>query len=85
MNISLTKELEEYVAAQVRSGHYSSASEVVREALRGHLREKAERDIQTRIARARADVQAGDIAEATPQFFEEARRRIRRSAGGKSR
>jgi antitoxin ParD1/3/4 len=84
MNISLTKELEEYVAQQVRSGHYSSASEVVREALRGHLREKAERDIQMRIARARAEVQAGDVAEATPEFFEEARQRIRRAARGKS-
>jgi len=34
MNISLTKELEEMVQAQVRSGQYQSASEVIREALR---------------------------------------------------
>lgn len=34
MNVSLTPELEAYVAGKVESGRYSSASEVVREALR---------------------------------------------------
>jgi antitoxin ParD1/3/4 len=34
MNVSLTSELEEFVAGKVKSGRYSSASEVVREALR---------------------------------------------------
>lgn len=83
MNISLTKELEDYVAAQVRSGHYSSASEVVREALRSHLREKMEHDLQARIASARADVAAGAMVEATPEFFEGARQRIRQNSRGK--
>jgi antitoxin ParD1/3/4 len=34
MNVSLTPELEAFVAHKVRSGRYTSASEVVREALR---------------------------------------------------
>lgn len=34
MNVSLTPELEEFVASKVQSGRYGSASEVVREALR---------------------------------------------------
>jgi antitoxin ParD1/3/4 len=34
MNVSLTAELETVIAEKVRSGLYSSASEVVREALR---------------------------------------------------
>ncbi len=34
MNVSLTAELDQFVAAKVSSGRYSSASEVVREALR---------------------------------------------------
>lgn len=34
MNVSLTPELEKFVSAKVRAGRYSSASEVVREALR---------------------------------------------------
>ena len=34
MNVSLTPELDQFVAAKVASGRYTSASEVVREALR---------------------------------------------------
>jgi antitoxin ParD1/3/4 len=34
MNVSLTPELESFVAIKVDSGRYTSASEVVREALR---------------------------------------------------
>ena len=34
MNVSLTEELGEFVKAKVSSGRYTSASEVVREALR---------------------------------------------------
>jgi antitoxin ParD1/3/4 len=34
MNVSLTPELEKFVSAKVRAGRYTSASEVVREALR---------------------------------------------------
>ena len=34
MNVSLTPELEKFVATKVESGRYTSASEVVREALR---------------------------------------------------
>jgi antitoxin ParD1/3/4 len=83
MNVSLTKELEEYVSSQVRSGHYSSASEVVREALRAHLRENMERGLQARVERARAEVAAGAVIEATPEFFERARDRIRQASGTK--
>lgn len=34
MNISLTKELEQFVQSKVKQGFYQSASEVVREGLR---------------------------------------------------
>ncbi|MGO8758319.1 MAG: type II toxin-antitoxin system ParD family antitoxin [Terracidiphilus sp.] len=34
MNVSLTPELDKFVAGKVESGLYTSASEVVREALR---------------------------------------------------
>ncbi len=34
MNVSLTPEMERFVSDKVESGHYHSASEVVREALR---------------------------------------------------
>lgn len=46
MNVSLTPELDRFVAEKVASGRYTSASEVVREALRlleEHDRSRAER------------------------------------------
>ena len=52
MNVSLTTELEKIVAEKVVSGHYASASEVVREALRLLY----ERD---QLSQLRQDVQQG--------------------------
>ena len=48
MNVSLTPELEEFVAGKVESGRYNSASEVVREALR--LLEEHDRSRATQLA-----------------------------------
>ena len=57
MNVSLTKELEELVAAKVKTGRYLSASEVVREALR--LLEERDRIKEMRLAELRKDIQKG--------------------------
>ena len=57
MNVSLTPELEELVAAKVASGRYLSASEVVREALR--LFEQFEQQKSERLREIKRDVQAG--------------------------
>jgi antitoxin ParD1/3/4 len=46
MNVSLTPELEKYVADKVATGRYTSASEVVREALRLLEREEKSREQQ---------------------------------------
>jgi antitoxin ParD1/3/4 len=48
MNVSLTPELEKFVAVKVDSGRYTSASEVVREALR--LLEEHDRSRRAQIA-----------------------------------
>ena len=48
MNVSLTRELEEFVQSKVDTGRYNSASEVVREALR--LLEEHEQARATQVA-----------------------------------
>lgn len=48
MNVSLTPELEQFVSTKVGSGRYTSASEVVREALR--LLEEHDQARSTQIA-----------------------------------
>jgi antitoxin ParD1/3/4 len=52
MNISLTPELERRIAEKVESGLYTTASEVVRAALRGMFEQDAQRE------RARAELDA---------------------------
>ena len=48
MNVSLTPELDKFVSGKVKSGRYTSASEVVREALR--LLEEQDRTRAERLA-----------------------------------
>src|SRR6185437_2123431 len=57
MNVSLTPQLEELVRRKVDSGQYTSASEVVREALR--LLDAFESVRESALAKLRADVDAG--------------------------
>jgi len=57
MNVNLTPQLEELVRSKVSSGLYTSASEVVREALR--LMEEHDRLRQARLDELRREVRKG--------------------------
>ena len=57
MNISLTRELEEFISRKIHSGLYKSASEVVRDALR-LLHEKDQTD-RSKLAELHRDIQTG--------------------------
>lgn len=57
MNISLTPELEMMVAEKVKTGMYSTASEVVREALR--LLQERDEFRKWKLEQLRKDVQVG--------------------------
>jgi len=68
-NVSLTKELDEFVSSRVEGGLYANASEVMRTALR--LLEKEEREYEEKLAALRAaiaDGLASGVAE--PGVFE---------------
>ena len=80
MNVSLTPELEKFVSAKVEAGRYSSASEVVREALR--LLEEQDQNRAARpgefnqeLGRRLASLDAGRVVEP-----EDARERLRRKS-----
>jgi antitoxin ParD1/3/4 len=73
-NVNLTSELDQFVAAQIQSGRYENASEVIRAALRSLQRE--EQEYGEKLAALRAAIQEGlgsGIAEGDP--FEEVRDR----------
>ena len=55
MNVSLTPQLDRFVRTKVESGRYTSASEVVREALR--LLERLDTTQEARLAALRADIE----------------------------
>ncbi len=57
MNVSLTPELEEFVAAKVKNGLYRSNSEVVRQGLR--LLIEREQILEARLGELRAEVKEG--------------------------
>ena len=57
MNVNLTPQLEELVRSKVASGLYTSASEVVREALR--LMEAEDRLREARLEHLRSEIRRG--------------------------
>ena len=69
MHVDLDPQLEALVREQVESGRYSSADEVVREAVR-QLAERERRLEELRAAIAVADEQIarGEVAEWTPEL-----------------
>jgi antitoxin ParD1/3/4 len=65
MNVSLTPELEQLVHLKVRTGRYTSASEVVREALRlmeerDQMQALRREDVRKKIAAGMASLRAGE-------------------------
>ncbi len=82
MNVSLTRELEEYISRKINTGLYKSASEVIREALR-LLRQRDQAD-RGALAELHRDIRTGldqlDRGEGIPgeQVLAEIRGRARR-------
>lgn len=77
MNISLTKELEDYVANQLKTGLYGSASEVIREALRTHIMKQKRTYLEQRLASSEKQVENGETIPADAAFFEALKAKIR--------
>jgi len=84
MNISLPPQLENLVKNKVESGLYSSASEVLREALQ--LLEERDQLDKLRFEALRSDIQKGlDSGEATPLDIEAIKERGRERLAAQQR
>lgn len=59
-NVSLTSELDRFVASKIEEGRYENASEVVRAALRTLDRE--EREFEVKLAALRTAIDEGDAS-----------------------
>ena len=83
MNVNLTPQLEELVRAKVSSGMYTSASEVVREALR--LMDERDRLRQVKLDDLRREVRNGlDSGESEPWDASALKVKARRVRAAKS-
>jgi antitoxin ParD1/3/4 len=68
-NVSLTKELDQFIVAKVEAGRYANASEVMRTALR--LLEREEREFEEKLAALRKTIDEGLASgDAEPGVFE---------------
>ena len=56
MNVNLTREMTEFVASELASGDYASASELVREALRSLRRDREFENQKLEILRRKLDL-----------------------------
>lgn len=88
MNVSLTPELEELVKQKVESGMYSSASEVVREALRlfkdqETLRQIRLEELRKEIAIGIEQANRGEVAPLDVEAIKAESRRQLALRGGK--
>jgi antitoxin ParD1/3/4 len=83
MNVNLTPELEELVRRKVASGRYSSASEVVREALR--LMEDQDQVRAARLLQLRADIKRGLDSGAGQTWDAQVVKRQARARAGRPR
>ena len=84
MNVSLTQELEDFITQEVATGHYKSASEVIREALRNHIRRSAEHQLETRLNASQAQVARGEVVDADADFFQRKRDMIHKQYLGEA-
>jgi|HubBroStandDraft_1064217.scaffolds.fasta_scaffold498232_1 antitoxin ParD1/3/4 len=83
MNISLTPQLEKLVQDRVKSGRYTSASEVIREALR--LLDEKDRLLGAKLDQLRQDIREGvESGPATPWDPDEIKREGRKRRAEKA-
>lgn len=77
MNVSLTPQLEEMIRDKVATGRYTSASEVVREALR--LLEERDRyeTFRAAVLEGYEEAERGELIPYTPELFEEIKAQAR--------
>ena len=68
MNITLSTDLKNYVASQVRSGHYVSEDDVIIDALKNQRRQAFEKQIDDRIEASRKQIASGDTISIDDYF-----------------
>ena len=85
MNISLPRQLEEWVDQRVQSGMYQSASEVLRAALRLLIEQEELKQIRVEAARRQVQVGTDELDRGASRVFDEGVTTEVKKAGRKRR
>lgn len=87
MNVSLTPKMEKWIAKRVKEGKYQTASEVVRDALRGSMEREAQLvELRRLVQEGIDDLEAGRTVKWEPQSFKaEMEKQIASARGSKVR
>ena len=83
MNVNLSRDLYDFVKAAVKSGRYTSASEVVREALR-KKRDEALKEVERKIEAALRSARRGELLDGATVLRELRELSVRRRKTGKA-
>lgn len=81
LNISLPDAMKAFVEAQVQTGQYASASDYIRALVREDQKRQAEQELEAKLLAA---LDSDDFREATPEFFERLRARVRQQVASRS-
>ena len=84
VNVTLSRELYQFVKSAVRSGRYTSASDVVQDALR-ETRDAALREVQRKIEEGLESARRGELLDGNGVFLEIRRRSAQRRTAAKAR
>lgn len=85
MNVSLTKELQKFVQAKVKSGLYRSSSEVIRDCVRRFKQDEAQLSaLRREIDLGLKDIEEGRVVSGK-EVFADLRRRVDQDDSKKSK
>jgi antitoxin ParD1/3/4 len=84
MNVNLSRDLYKFVKAAVKSGRYTSASEVVRDALRGK-RDEALSEVQRKIEAGLESARRGELFDGDAVMQELRQLSAKRRSAGNAR
>jgi antitoxin ParD1/3/4 len=71
MNIYLGDHYEEYLKKQIATGRFTSAAEVMRDALRDHESKNELKELHRQLAEAQAEYDRGEFIEWSPAVMKE--------------
>ena len=73
INVSLPEQMREWIESRIRAGRYGNLSEYVRDLIRRDQEREANERLEALLLEGLESLDAGKVAEITPEFWEKKR------------